>query len=198
MYDGLVSRYINRRFSRPIARALQHTPATPNQVTVLSLAIAGIAFALFLLGYPVGAGLATQLSSIIDGVDGDLARLKGNASPFGSFFDAVADRYADGLVVLGLTVWAANQTVGALPWIAGFAALGGSFAVTYTRAMVHAVHRTMFDNGLASLATRDIRMLLVTVGAVTGLGIQTLLALALLTNIVVAVRVITAWRMLRS
>ena len=193
-YDGLVSRYFNRRISRPLARLLSHTPVTPNLVTLVSLGVTIGSLATFVLGNPIAGGLLAQAGSIIDGVDGDLARLTGRHSRFGSFFDAVIDRYADSLVLLGLTIWAASATDGSLPWIAGFAALAGSFAVTYTRARVDEAHRRMFDSGITSLASRDVRLVIVMLGALTGFGVETLITLAVLTNAVVLVRVISAWR----
>lgn len=197
-YDGIVSRHLNRRISRPIARALARTPITPNQVTVVSLMIAAASLASFALGQPIAGGLLAQTGSIIDGVDGDLARLAGSSSKFGSFFDAVVDRYSDSLVLLGFTLWAAGQTDSAVPWIAGFAALAGSFIVTYTRARIDETRRTMFDRGITSLASRDVRLLLVMLGAIAGLGSETLLALATLTNAVVLLRIASAWNALRE
>ena len=198
-YDGIVSRSINRRLSRPIARALAHTPATPNHVTVLSLAVAVGSLAAFVLGSPIAGGLLAQAGSIIDGVDGDLARITGAGSKFGAFFDAVVDRYSDALVLLGLTIWAASESGGgSLAWSAGFAALAGSFAVTYTRARVDESRRTMFDRGLTSLASRDVRLLGVMVGAVLGFGLETLIALAVVTNAVVLLRVGALRRALRA
>ena len=79
-YDGFVSRHINRRFSRPIARLLAYTPVTPNQVSLLSFVIALGSLALFLNDHPAWAGGAVQASSIVDGVDGDLARRKNIAT----------------------------------------------------------------------------------------------------------------------
>lgn len=72
--EGLVSRYLNRRFSRPLARLLTRTPATPNQVSLASFAIAMGAMALFLTGHNIWGGVAAQASSVVDGADGDLAR----------------------------------------------------------------------------------------------------------------------------
>ncbi len=197
-YDGLVSRHLNRRISRPIARGLAHTPVTPNMVTVVSLATAVGSLATFVLGYPIAGGLLAQAGSILDGVDGDLARATGAGSKFGAFFDAVVDRYADSLVLLGLTIWAASGTDSALPWIAGFAALAGSFAVTYTRARVDESQRSMFDRGITSLASRDVRLLGVMIGAVAGFGTETLLALAGVTNVVVLLRIVALRRALRA
>ncbi|MCH8848137.1 MAG: CDP-alcohol phosphatidyltransferase family protein [Chloroflexi bacterium] len=192
VYDGIVSRHVNRRLSRPIARLLAHTPVTPNQVSVLSLAIAAGAFVSFLYGLHIVGGLLAQLSSIVDGVDGDLARLTGSSSRFGGFLDAVIDRYSDSLILLGVSVWAASGDDPTFAWVAGFAALAGSFAVTYTRARIDEGHRTLFDRGLASLASRDVRLLIVMIGGVAGIGIPTLVLIALLTNIVVILRVVQA------
>ncbi|MDE2838320.1 MAG: CDP-alcohol phosphatidyltransferase family protein [Chloroflexota bacterium] len=195
-YDGLVSRHLNRRISRPIAKLLAHTPVTPNQVTVFSLGIAVASLVAFATGNPIAGGLLAQAGSIIDGVDGDLARFADKSSKFGSFFDAVVDRFSDSLVMLGLTVWAASGAETMLPWIAGFAALAGSFAVTYTRARVDESRRTMFDNGITSLASRDVRLLLIMIGAVAGYGVETLLTLAVLAIAVVLLRVVSARRVL--
>lgn len=195
-YDGLVSRHLNRRISRPIARLLAHTPVTPNQVTVFSLGTSVGSLVAFAMGNPIVGGLLAQAGSIIDGIDGDLARFAGRSSKFGSFFDAVVDRYSDALVLLGLTVWAASNAETVLPWIVGFAALAGSFAVTYTRARVDESRRTMFDNGITSLASRDVRLLLIMIGALAGYGVETLMTLAVLTNAVVLLRIISAQRSL--
>ncbi len=46
-------------------------------------------------------GLLVQLSSIIDGCDGEVARLKLIESKYGGWFDAVMDRYADAIIILG-------------------------------------------------------------------------------------------------
>ncbi|MCH7793453.1 MAG: CDP-alcohol phosphatidyltransferase family protein [Planctomycetes bacterium] len=159
---------------------------------MLSLAIAAGAFVSFLYGLHIVGGLLAQLSSIVDGVDGDLARLTGSSSRFGGFLDAVIDRYSDSLILLGVSVWAASGDDPTLAWVAGFAALAGSFAVTYTRARIDEGHRTLFDRGLASLASRDVRLLIVMIGGVAGIGIPTLVLIALLTNIVVILRVVQA------
>jgi hypothetical protein len=69
-YDGYASHYLNRGISRPVARLLSHTPATPNQVSLLSLCIAAGAFVAFVMGYPIAGGLLAQTSSVADGVEG--------------------------------------------------------------------------------------------------------------------------------
>ena len=48
-------------------------------------------------------GLLAQLASVVDGCDGEVARLKFHESAYGGWFGAVLDRYADAFLLLGLT-----------------------------------------------------------------------------------------------
>jgi len=196
VYDGFVSRHLNRHISRPLARLLAHTPATPNQVSIASLGLALACFGCFIYGYHIGAALLAQASSIVDGIDGDLARLKNMTSAFGGFMDAILDRYADSLILLGLTIWAASDS-GAYGWVVGFWALAGTFTVTYTRARIDISASRSFDRGITSMASRDVRLLMVMIGSLLGQGLATLVVLAALTNIVVLLRLLAARRMLK-
>ena len=198
IYDGFISRHVNRRISRPLARLLGHTPLTPNQMSIISLGIAVAAFLSFLYGQYIAGALLTQASSIADGIDGDLARIKNMASTFGGFMDSILDRYADAFVVLGLTIWAAGDESSLIVWFTGFWVMAGTFCVTYTRARVDQSRRNMFDSGVTSLASRDVRLFIVMIGALTGQGFATLIVLALLTNIVVLLRVLYMRQVLKA
>ena len=198
MYDGFISRHLNRRVSRPLARLLSHTPVTPNQVSVASLVVALAAFVGFAYGYYIAAALLVQASSIVDGVDGDLARLKHMTSAFGGFMDSVLDRSADAFIIMGLTIWAAGDDLRTHVWITGFLALAGTFAVTYSRARIENVQPGAFDRGVTLAASRDVRLFLVMIGALAGQGLATLIVLAALTNSVVLMRLFTARRLLKG
>ena len=91
-YDGIVSRYLNRPLSRPLARALRRTPLTPNTVTSFTLLLALASGGAMAAGWNIAGGIAIQAVSVIDGVDGELARLKNMATRFGGVFDAGSDR----------------------------------------------------------------------------------------------------------
>ena len=197
VYDGIVSRHLNRRISRPMARLLAHTPATPNQVSFAAIAVALGSMACFIYGLNIPGALLAQFSSIIDGVDGDLARLKNLASEFGGFMDSILDRYADAILYTGLIIWAAQTTDSDLVWLVGFWALAGTFVVTYTRARIQGLPRNVFDRGIASIASRDVRLLVLMIGALSGQGFATIIALAALTNAVVLIRLVKAARLLR-
>jgi phosphatidylglycerophosphate synthase len=190
VYDGYVSKYVNRKASEPMARLLARTRITPNQMTWAAFGIALASFISFIFGWNIVAGLLAQLSSIVDGVDGSLARLKGMASTFGGFLDSVLDRYADVLILLGLTLWSIANEVYPGIWLAGSLAIAGTICISYTRARIDAKDRHLFDRGLASLASRDIRLVLIMLGAISGQGFICLIVIAALTNLVVFYRLI--------
>lgn len=95
--DGLIARHINRRFSLAATRVLMHTGIRPNHVTAFSLAVsvlAAVTAAQASVTAPwwlaVGAVL-WQLASMLDGIDGELARLKFQGSKLGEWFDTLTD-----------------------------------------------------------------------------------------------------------
>jgi len=196
VYDGYISKYVNRKASEPLARMLAKTKLTPNQITWTAFGIALLSFVSFIFGQNIIGGLLVQLSSIVDGIDGSLARLKGMTSTFGSFLDSVLDRYADILIVLGLTLWSLSHENHPGIWLAGFLAIAGTICISYTRARIDSAHRHLFDKGLKSLASRDIRLFLIMLGAVTGQAYFCLIVIASLTNLVVFYRLIYVYRYL--
>ena len=197
VYDGYVSKYLNRRLSDPLARLLVGTRVTPNQVSWSALGIALLSFVSFIFGQNIIGGILAQLSSIVDGVDGSLARLKGMTSTFGGFLDSVLDRYADILIVLGLTWWSISNEIYARIWLVGFLAIAGTICISYTRSRIDAEHRHLFDKGLKSLASRDIRLFLIMLGGITGQAYICLITIAALTNSVVLYRLIYMYRYLK-
>jgi CDP-L-myo-inositol myo-inositolphosphotransferase len=196
VYDGYISKHINRKMSEPMARLLAKTKVTPNQMTWAAFGIALLSFISFVLGNNIIAGLLVQLSSIVDGIDGSLARLKGMTSEFGGFLDSVLDRYADILIVLGLILWSLSHETYSGIWLAGLLAITGITCISYTRARINPNYRHLFDKGFKSLASRDIRLFLIMLGAVIGQAYFCLVAIAVLTNLVVFYRLIYMYRYL--
>lgn len=92
--DGFVARQLNRRVSRQVTRLLLGTAVTPNQISVLAgiIGFVGIALVARATWWSVLAGaFLVQLQSILDGCDGELARLKFLGSRFGEWLDNVID-----------------------------------------------------------------------------------------------------------
>lgn len=89
--DGLISRTINRPISIAVSSLLVHTPVTPNMMTVVTFFVAIVASVLMALQHFVIGALLLQLSSILDGCDGEIARLKYKTSKLGAWLDTILD-----------------------------------------------------------------------------------------------------------
>ncbi len=95
--DGFIARHVNRVFSLAVTRLIKNTPIRPNHVTAFSLGISIIAA--FAAAHATGdapwwlfvGALLWQLASMLDGVDGELARLKFAGSKMGEWFDTLTD-----------------------------------------------------------------------------------------------------------
>jgi len=182
---------LNRKISRLITRFFVPTGITPNQITFISFSIALLSSAAFTVGFNILGGLLAQLSSIVDGVDGEIARLKGLTSPFGAFYDAVLDRYADAAIILGMILWALRSEDRPGTWLFGLLALLGSLMISYSAARSEASTGMRFDHGLSSFPSRDIRLFIVMLGSLAGQVYWTLVLLAVLTNFVVIHRILS-------
>lgn len=107
--DGIVSRHLNRHLSIFTSRLLAPTNIHPNQISIVTFSLgilAGIAVAFG--GYPaflLGAALY-QINSIIDGVDGELARVKYEFSFLGEWLDTLSDDFSDLFFYIGLGIGA--------------------------------------------------------------------------------------------
>ena len=92
--DGIVSRYLNRRVSLTISRGLLPFDITPNQMTAAA-AVFGVAGVLVASrgGYVslLAGAVLLQVQSLLDGCDGEIARIKYLHSRIGEWVDQVAD-----------------------------------------------------------------------------------------------------------
>lgn len=132
--DGPISRYLNRPLSTALSRLLVHTPVTPNQISVstlvLSLIGAGFAVAGGYLNFLV-AGLLFQIASIVDGTDGEIAKLKFLSSHRGEWVDTVCDNLSYLAFLVGLTIGVYRSgfpSYYALSGVLGFVMGAGSIA----------------------------------------------------------------------
>ena len=137
---------------------LARTRVTPNALTTagVSLCLAAAVIVYFeshdkFLFYWVGA-LVFVVGSILDILDGALARAGGKTTPFGSFLDSTTDRVGEGAMLGAIAlIFARHGNEVALG--ATIAAIAGSFLVSYTRAKAEALG-LRGDVGLGSRAER--------------------------------------------
>lgn len=92
--DGFTSRFFARPISLQISRRLAPRGVSPNQMTFVSMLVGLAAAPFFLWSNPeiqVIGGLLFVLHSVLDGCDGELARLTYRESRFGGLFDFFSD-----------------------------------------------------------------------------------------------------------
>ena len=133
--DGPISRYLNRPVSTRISKYLVKTNITPNHISFFSFVLCCIGAFFFFLGeyhYLLLGAILAQVSSIVDGCDGEIARLKFQETEFGAWFDAVLDRYADAFLLFGLTYYVYFPSGDILYLFVGFLAIIGTFMNSYT------------------------------------------------------------------
>lgn len=193
--DGFISRYLNRPISSQITRLLLKTRIQPNSITLICffLSILG-AFFFFHKGYLnllIGAILA-QVASIIDGCDGEIARLKFLETKFGGWFDAVLDRYADAFLLFGLTYHAYQILSNPVIMIIGFLAIIGSLINSYTADKYDSLMGSR--GGRHFRIGRDLRILIIFLGGLLNQPALALIAIAALMNTENARRVVVLAR----
>lgn len=131
--DGYVARHLNRHISIFLSKLLVDTPVTPNGLSVFTFLL-GIAAAVSAArgGWPAtaAAGLLFQLNSILDGCDGELARVRFQHSRLGQWLDTVSDDLSNILFFAGLALGARALPYGDWLSSAGWVATGASVATT--------------------------------------------------------------------
>jgi len=184
--DGPVSRYLNRIVSTRITKYLLKTNITPNQISFFSFSLSMIGALFFFFGGYVNlliGGVLAQISSIIDGCDGEIARLKFQASEFGGWYDAVLDRYADAFLLFGLTYYVYFPGEKFLYLLMGFFAIIGSFMNSYTADKYDGLMKKKVTPGKYYFRIgRDVRLFVIFLGAVTNQPLLFLFIIALLSN----------------
>jgi len=155
-----------RRLAAQSMAQLEEAKVTPDALTIsgVALCIAGSLAVFFEYAgwgfYWLGAVLFV-VGSVLDVLDGALARSRGIGSPFGAFLDSTVDRVGEGFMIgaIGLVLMRHDQM-----WGVGlaFAAVAGSFLVSYARARAEALGL----RGDVGLGSRAERVVVITAGLV--------------------------------
>ncbi len=146
---------------------LARTRVTPNALTTagVSLCLAAAVVVPFedrnrILFYWLGAAVFV-VGSVLDILDGALARAGGRTTPFGAFLDSTTDRVGEG-AMLGAIALVFARHGNDLAVVLAVAAVAGSFLVSYTRARAEALGL----RGDVGLGSRAERVVVITAGLV--------------------------------
>ena len=147
----------------PIANLLIRIGLTPTAITLTGVGGNVIGAILIANGQMLWGGILVLLMGPMDALDGTMARLRGEASNWGAFVDAVSDRYSELIIMGGLLYYyaAAGNMLGVM---LVFIAAAGSVLVSYTKARADSLN---FDANTGIL-TRMERYMILAPGLVLG------------------------------
>jgi phosphatidylinositol phosphate synthase len=156
-----------RRLASRSIVGLTRTRVTPNALTTAGVVLCAAAAVLVffenrdeILFYWLGA-VVFVLGSILDILDGALARAGDKGTPFGAFLDSTTDRVSEGFMLGAIAlVFSRHGNEVALAFV--FAAVIGSFLVSYTRARAEALGL----RGDVGIGSRAERVVVITAGLV--------------------------------
>lgn len=178
----------------PVGSGLRRTGVAADQLTALGLVLAVVAAIAAASGRLILGALLLVASALPDLLDGAVAKAAGTASPRGAFFDSVADRVSDS-VVLGGVAWHLGS--GRHPRLAVLALAVGACAtlVSYERAKAESL-------GLSArggLMERAERIAALSIGLlVPGLLVPVLWVMLALTALTALQRFASVWRQASS
>ena len=148
-------------------RGLARTRVTPNALTATGVTLCAVASILVafeqhnqMLFYWLGAAIFVA-GSILDILDGALARAGGRSTPFGAFLDSTTDRVSEGFMLAAIAYVFAIENKDVFVVVA-VAAVAGSFLVSYTRARAEALGL----RGDVGIGSRAERVVVITAGLV--------------------------------
>ncbi len=178
-------RRIGARVAEPFVRALSHTPLTPNALTVIGIAVTIVAAWLASEGRLLAAGLVLGGASLLDLLDGALARATGKTTKFGAILDSTGDRVSEAALLAGLALWFShlgNMTAILVTYVA----LIASFLVSYIRARGEA----MGMDCTVGLCTRPERVIVLALGLLTGFVFVAVAIIAFCSTVTVVQRLV--------
>ena len=147
-----------RRVARTLLRPIGSI--NPNAVTYLGTLLNGVAAVLAFHEQFLAASIVFLIGSLMDALDGAVAKVTGRVSAFGGFLDSTLDRVSEGLILGGLGLMFANEGGNLWPVASCYAAIAASYLVSYTRAKAE----TLGVQAKGGLASRVERVVLLTAG----------------------------------
>jgi len=118
----------SRMILTPLVKTLSSVP--PNFITFGGFVIVLVSAVMILNGKFRIAGVILIAGSVLDAVDGQIARANGKTSKFGAFFDSTLDRYGEFFIFFSIAFAENNNIMTTMC----FAAVLGAFLTSYTRA----------------------------------------------------------------
>jgi len=183
--DGVVSRYLNRPISTRISITIYRKGLNiePLTVSLISFMLGLMASFLLAMRFLIAGGFLVQVAPILDGVDGELARLYRKATSWGGFLDLVLDRISDIAIVTGLTL--SLQVIDKAILLLAILAAANVIFVNYVTQISSSLGINV-EKLRRVPATRDVRLFVVFVATLISLPIVALWYLAIVPILYIA------------
>jgi CDP-diacylglycerol--glycerol-3-phosphate 3-phosphatidyltransferase len=172
-----------------IARGLARLHISANTLTLIGFFIVVCSAGLILIRQELWAGIVMAAGSLVDSVDGAVARLNGKAGKFGAMLDSTLDRLSEGVVLVALVYVYALENQPVVAVLAGTALLF-SFLVSYVRARAEGLGISCSEGWF----TRVERVIILALGLVTGYVAIALALVAGLSIFTFLQRLYVVWR----
>ncbi|MEX0568498.1 MAG: CDP-alcohol phosphatidyltransferase family protein [Candidatus Njordarchaeota archaeon] len=185
--DGIISRYINRKISIRISKLIisKTKSISPNTITFVVSLLGILSALIYIADLPIVAGIMVQIVSILDGVDGEVARLLNKKTKIGGFLDSTLDRFVDLFIILcfSLFTWKHIKKAIAVDMfiILVIMATSGCFFVSFFHARAEAtfnIHPAKI--GSLPIGSRDVRLFVIFLGSIFGLYFMTLILVCII------------------
>jgi len=174
-----------------IVRLLTYFHINPNLLTFTGVLISFCAAWEFGHGRFFRGGLIIILAGLFDMLDGEVARVSGNATRFGAFYDSVIDRYSDIIILQGLMVYYARRQMLGYVVLVGVAFMG-AIMTSYSRARAE----SLIPSCKVGFMERPERIVLLIIGGLANRMEAVLWVLAVLANWTVINRIYFTWKKL--
>lgn len=141
------------QFISPLAHRVADAGITPNQISLFSLLFAILAGVFYYYSFSnpllvLAGAFMVSLNSILDAIDGLMARYLKTAGPKGDFIDHVIDRYADVIIICSIFF------AGHVQWQIGVIAIVGVLITSYLGTQAQALHLGRYYGGIMGRADR--------------------------------------------
>ena len=165
---SVVSAFIIDPIVIKLGKIFAKMPFTPNQITVVSALMGIFAGILFIYDFWTLGAISIFICMVLDGLDGEIARIKNMKSKYGSFFDSLLDKFADGFIIFGIA-YSSIEFYGNIALVIGFfSAMFAVLLTSYSASLIQLLGNidTYWENEKPKFPdSRDIRLFILIFGS---------------------------------
>jgi phosphatidylglycerophosphate synthase len=185
----MISAKLGHFLDKPLAPIAKRIPVNPNVLTILGFLLTTAAAVSIPFNLTVG-GFLILLGGFFDMLDGIVARTNGMSTKFGAFLDSTLDRYSDSFIFIGAAWYFFDKNnLAGIVFTAG--GLVGALLISYVRARAEGL-------GIecnVGLIERPERVVLLSIGCITGWLFPIIMILFFLSHATVIQRILHVYKM---